>query len=152
MFAVSYAQGNSPPDRVVDTLYALFVIVWFASLVPLAAKIDLRQAPPIIRGANIAAAVLLPITLLASPTMVQGARQLPNVVRSWRPAYDARDRDLRAQLAAGKADVTVTPIAFAPKMFFWADLNADPADWHNVCVAKKYRARTVRRADPVVGS
>ena len=150
-FAVAYAQGLVLPGRILNVIYAVFIVGWLASMATLAPLAAANAASPngLTRAIQIAAGVMLAVTLLAAPNTLNAATALPHVLLKWRPAIDARDAAIRASVKAGRGDVILEPIAGRPVMLFWRDQPTDPNDWHNTCMAEFYGARSIAvRATP----
>lgn len=146
MFAVSFAQGTRPPGRIEGLMYAGFLVGWVAALAPLGliAGKDADAPGPLLRAINLAAAVMLPISLLIAPTTIHAVTDLPEVAAKWRPELDARLADIQARVKSGERDLVLQRIAYQPKQFFWTDVSSDPNFWVNQCMAIYYGADTVR--------
>jgi hypothetical protein len=143
--AAAYAQGSWLPMRILDVLYAVFVVGWLAAVSTLAPLAHANATAPnaFTRGLQLVAAVALPVTLLAAPNTLNAVRGLPRTVLEWRPAINARDHAIRAAVKAGSADVTLDPIHAQPMMFFWRDQPQDRTHWRNTCMAAFYGARSI---------
>lgn len=154
VLAVAYAQGSNLPPRALNTLYAVLLIGWIAALIPLGQILrnDISRQSEFVRGANMFAAIIFPITLLIAPNTLRAAFDLPDVVSHWHPSVISRDAEIRQLLLDGNQDITVEPLAPLPKLYLGGsgDITSDPADWRNGCVAKYYGARsiTIRASDP----
>ena len=99
-------------------------IGWVAALIPVCLLVESRAdiEGNVLRAINVVAAVMLPVTILIAPTTVHAAIELPAVIKSWRPALDARQRRIRELASQGHTDLVLAPIAFSPAMYFWSDL------------------------------
>jgi hypothetical protein len=107
---------------------------------------SLESKNALLRGINIGAGLLLPLSLIIAPTTASGIRDLKYVMANWHRAVVDRDQVVRLAVASGATDITLEPIDERPSLFFWGDLeNNDKGDgyWRNECVAKFYRARRI---------
>ena len=145
---ISYAQGIAPFARVLNILYAIFIAGWLLWLVAIGRLVagSLESKNALLRGINIGAGLLLPLSLIIAPTTASGIRDLKYVMANWHRAVVDRDQVVRLAVASGATDITLEPIDERPSLFFWGDLeNNDKGDgyWRNECVAKFYRARRI---------
>jgi hypothetical protein len=138
--ATTYSQGYRAPGRVQDMIYAVFFAGWLLTLVALA---PLAKPMP---SLNALAMALLALSLLTAPNTLQGAFDLKRTISESRPAQRERDRNVRAAVAAGSADIVVPYMADASRLYFWDPLSPDPTDWRNDCYARYYGARALRSA------
>jgi hypothetical protein len=149
-FAVAFAQGTEPPGRVTNLIYAALIIGWVGALAPIGrlAGADSETPGPIMRGINIGAAILLPVTLLIAPVTLKAAADLPAIATQWRPQLEARQQEIMKRAAAGERDLALSPITVDPKSYFWDDIGPVPEDWRNQCMAEFYGAKTLRTSAP----
>ncbi|MEQ1731872.1 MAG: DUF6056 family protein [Vicinamibacterales bacterium] len=142
VFLVTYGQGPAPA-RVMDVLYAMFIVGWMATLASIAKEPFIQPMAAFSRRLNILAGVMLPLTLMAAPNTMRALFDA-NVVRSyWYPAMEQRDAEMRTRVAGGEKDIQLTPITFQPRMFFWYELDPKTEDWRNQCFVEYYKGRTV---------
>jgi hypothetical protein len=147
-FAITvYAQGHEAPGRVRDIMYATFIGGWVASLIPLTALVsdtvsgDCKLRRPLQTGAL----ALFPVLLLIAPNTLYDIRDVPGIIRDWRPALQARYANLEKRAAAGETDIVVAQaVSTDPKAYRWDDLAVDATDWQNGCLAYYYKVRTIR--------
>jgi hypothetical protein len=148
VFVVAYGQGGTPPNRVLDIAYALFVAMWLGSIAAIPVSdtvLGYLEAPPT-RVLNVIAGVMLPISLVTAPNVSGGIADLHYVQTAMAPAIRMRDRDVRSRVAAGEKDLVLDPITYSMRLYFWYDLALDPADWRNVCFSQYYGVNSVRVA------
>jgi len=139
-FLISYAQGTVPPPRILNILYAIFIIGLFLWLVVIGGHVtgSVEKPNTLVRGINIAAGIFFPISLIMSPTMILGITELRHVVLPWERAWVEREEIIRKAVAAGATEIPLKPIGVHPSLFFWGDLDSDYADWKNECYARFY--------------
>jgi hypothetical protein len=148
-FCVAFAQGGGTlAGRVLNILYAFFIFVWLASIIAAAGRIrdSQSQANGLIRGINIVAGVLFPLSLLVSPTMISSVFELRYVILPWHQAVLRRDAYIHNKLSEGIRRIEVDPIAQHPSMYSWEDLESQQIPWNiwrNECFAKYYGAERI---------
>jgi hypothetical protein len=145
--AVNFAQGTPPFLRVLNIIYAAFVIGLIASIAAIgaAARASLDGHPS--RFLSLVAGIMLPVSLVTGPNMMRAMADLPKVVTAWRPAIEARDGDIRRRAAEG--DIKLAPIHDRPpRLFYWYELGSDPAEWRNACIARYYGVRSIAVPHP----
>lgn len=149
-FSVTFAQGQGAPLRVLNLDYAVLMIGWLVCIVLLSALAapSLREPTPLLRGLNIVAAIMLPLSLVFSPNVMTGLADLKMTAADWRPAIEARNAYLHERAAAGDQEIVIAPIPLQPRLFFWAELSENPRDWRNACVARDYGVRDIRVGAP----
>lgn len=148
-FCVAYAQGGGTlAGRVLNILYAFYIFVWLASITAVAHRLrdSLSQVNGLIRGINIAAAVLFPVSLLVSSTMISSLYELYYVIPPWHQAVLKRDTYIRNVIKEGKSEIGVEPIELRPTVLVWEDLETQQRPWNmwrNWCFARYYRAERI---------
>lgn len=153
LLAADYAQGVDAPARILNIAYAVFLIGWFASLIPLG-RLSSEHAVPdqsLGKALHLVAAVMLPLSIILGTNVMSGLSSLRKTVREFAPAVAARQVLMRAATEnnAHQGDpIGVSPITSNPKLFFWSDVTEDPEDWRNECFARYYRVRAVRLLKP----
>jgi hypothetical protein len=154
-FLVTLGEGQVPPDRVLNVLFATFIggwLVWLVAVAPhIPANVEAQNA--LIHGINIAAGVLFPLSLFLSPTMTSAVRDFRDTLK-WERAIAERDNSVRKEVADGELEITLEPIDIHPwlmkgshpSLFYWSDLESDDKHrgyWVNECFAKYYRAKRI---------
>lgn len=141
----AFAQGNVPSGRMLNILYAFFVMIWFFTMIASAqyVRAAFEQSASLLWRANIVAGLLFPLSLLVSPTMTMAAFELRHVSMPWHRAVEQRDRYIRTSVSAGKWEIELAQIPYQPQMYFWQELETDPGNWRNACFAKYYGADQV---------
>jgi hypothetical protein len=153
LIAADYAQGLEAPARILNIAYAVFLIGWFASLIPLGLLSSEAAVPKqsLGKALHLIAAVMLPLSIILSANVMSGLSSLRKTVREFAPAVAARQALLRAQTANNTRQgdpIELSPITSNPKLFFWMDIREDPDDWHNECFARFYNVKSVRLSKP----
>jgi hypothetical protein len=144
VLVVTYGQGVRPPFRVLNVVYSLLVVSWIASMAALPSHVRLAAKEGVVsRLVNVIAGVMLPLSLVTSPSVLRGIVDARWVLQDQVPALEARDREIRARVAAGETEISLDPISYSSTMFFWRELAADPRDWRNNCFALYYGAGSV---------
>ena len=150
LFAADYAQGSSAPARVLNITYAVFVIGWLASLLPLGllAKEAALPNQPVGKALHLIAAVMLPLSIVTGPNLMAGLSGLRKTAREFAPAVAAREVQMRTGTANASEPIELRPINSSPALFLWNDITEDPEDWRNQCFARFYGVRAVRLSKP----
>jgi hypothetical protein len=150
LFAADYAQGFNAPTRILDITYAVFLIGWLASLIPLGLLAADNSLPyqPVGKALHLIAAVMLPLSILTAPNVMAGVSNSAMTARVFAPAVAEREAQMRAGAAIGTKLINLRPINASPALFFWSDLSQDPNDWHNKCFARYYQVGAVRVSKP----
>ncbi|MFZ2030342.1 MAG: DUF6056 family protein [Vitreimonas sp.] len=143
LLLVNYAQGIPTPGRILNIVFAFFIVGCFVTLAAAAPLFRSQAESPVLRMLSIAAGIALPLALITSPNFLTAAADLKLAAGQWRPAVDSRDVAIRAQ--PGR-DVAVAAIPQHPRLYFWNDLSPDPAGWRNVCMSNYYRVHSLRAA------
>jgi Family of unknown function (DUF6056) len=150
LFAADYAQGSSAPARVLNITYAVFVIGWLASLIPLGllAKEAALPNQPVGKALHLIAAVMLPLSIVTGPNLMAGLSGLRKTAREFAPAVAAREVQMRTGTANASEPIELRPINSSPALFLWNDITEDPEDWRNQCFARFYGVPAVRLSKP----
>jgi hypothetical protein len=148
----AFAQGSSPSGRMLNILYAFFVMIWFFTMTAAAeyVRAAFDHSADLLSRANMVAGFLFPLSLLVSPTMTLAAFELRYVSLPWHQAVERRDSYVRTSVNEGNREIELTPIPYRPQMFFWQDLESQPGHWRNACYAKYYGADQISVAMPSV--
>ena len=88
----------------------------------------------------IAAVVLIGISIYALRGAYRTYGDLPRY-QLWASRWDARDTQIRADLATGARNLEV--VRFEKVIQWVGELSADPMVWHNVCAAGYYGAESI---------
>ena len=126
------------PERVLAYLHAVTLSAWFVAAWILRGRIAVNTAPASV------AAVTLALLLVTAPVIGRLLQNLPETVRTWRQDNEARWNAIRA---AGSDSHVAVPFfrSVAPLM---ADpVQPDPKHWSNLCVARYFGVRSIRRQD-----
>jgi hypothetical protein len=143
-FCVAFAQGGGTlAGRVLNIIYAFFIFAWLASVIGIAHRMrdSVNQANGLIRGINIAAGFLFPVSLVVSPNMVSALYELHYVIPSWHQAVLQRDVYIRQKIGEGATNIGIEPIELRPSVLVWEDLESQHRSWNtwrNWCFAKYY--------------
>jgi hypothetical protein len=125
--------------------FYLLVYGLIAALVPALAYARHARWRPLAAPALIVLAGLG--TAVVSTPLMADARQSSAI----RDKQAARDRMLREMSRENRADVTVPPIGLwpVPSTLHFVEVDADPSQWNNVCMAKYYGVRSISLEGPV---
>jgi hypothetical protein len=153
LLAADYAQGVDAPTRILNIAYAVFLIGWFASLIPVGLLSTETAVPDqsLGKALHLVAAVMLPVSIVLGANVMSGLSSLRKTAREFAPAMAARQVMMRAAAennAHQGGPIELSPIASNPKLFFWNDITEDPEDWRNECFARFYRVGSVRVSKP----
>jgi uncharacterized protein DUF6056 len=153
LLAADYAQGFDAPTRILNIAYAVFLIGWLASLIPLG-RLSSETAVPdqsLGKALHLVAAVMLPLSIILGANVMSGLSSLRKTAREFAPAVAARQVLMRAETGKNARQgnpIELSPIASNPRLFFWNDIAEDPEDWRNECFARYYQVRSVRLSKP----
>jgi hypothetical protein len=150
LLAADYAQGSIAPARTLDITYAVFVIGWLASLIPLGllARGTVVPDQPVGKALHLVAAVMLPLSIVTSPNLMAGISDLRKTAREFAPAVAAREVQMRTGTASAGEPIELRPINTSPRLLLWNDITEDPEDWRNECFARFNGVRALRRSKP----
>ncbi|GFE58493.1 hypothetical protein AOG1_23730 [Geobacter sp. AOG1] len=140
-FPPYWSMGINPPDRVVNLIYLLFLVVWLFNVVVITVRFDPRVFD-VIGGLRMAFVVplLVAYTLfllsLGHSNLVMVAGDLVSG-RSYR--FDRELRQRYAQIKADpKPDCEVDVLKYVPKSLFFSDIYFVNRDWINQSYADYY--------------
>jgi hypothetical protein len=145
-FALILAQGTPPPGRAMNFLYALFLFGLVLSLIPLGAYISdaVKHPNNFVSGINVAAAILLPLSLVLSPLGVKSIFEFRDFALSWKRELGVRAAFVKSDSGHGDQHLILDAIrARAPSLYFWHDLDVDANNWRNECYARYYGVGSV---------
>jgi hypothetical protein len=153
-FFVSYAQGTAPPNRVLNVLYALFICGWFLWMVTAARYIaqSFEASSPLMQAISVVAGIAFSFSLIMSPNVITGVVELRYFAVKWSREVAARDQLIRNEVNSGTETIVVQPISFKhPSLYFWNELEMDPSNWRNECVARYYGLKKISVEPGAIG-
>lgn len=155
-FALWWAAATNPPGRMLNMVYLVFLIGWFAAVLELLAKaaaggklvlIEETFPAPWRLLSNTAMALFAAVILLQSQARTAWEDLLYRA-----PGYDHAMHDRYARIAQAKQQpgseapaMVFQYIAQAPQILVYTDIQNDPGNWRNTCFARYFGLRSVRR-------
>lgn len=129
----------APPQFAPRNGFYMLIFALAAALIPLVAHARHARWRPLAAPALIGLAAIG--TAIVSVPLVADARQSSE----FRERQLARDRMLRELPRTGRADAIVAPIGVwpVPRTLHFVEVEPDPAQWNNVCMAKYYGLRSI---------
>lgn len=140
---IVYLQGGQPSGgRVLDLLFAAFMLLWFAAILTIRDRVpEGGEAAPHWRAG---AAGALALSLVTAPQFAKALQDLPEAMTGWRAAHDARWATLRAPSSPTMMVQDILPVP-APLQ---AQLQPDPTFFGNACLAQYFGIQSVRTIRP----
>lgn len=137
-FPAYWAMGSKPPPRAMAAIWVLFVLGWFAVLVPSAARWMVASGWHWSAERRLLAGKLLIAIGLYSQANVMPALGdlIGGDATAFRRESAARDEAAAEARANGEDSVVLPPLQARPAMLFIDDLGEDPSDWRNRAFAE----------------
>jgi hypothetical protein len=150
-FAVpTWVTGQELANRVLGSVYLVFLLGWFVVLFVFTRRADTAVAPPTSPRPVLSLAMLLfSLSVAATGNTRTALYDLVHRAPPWRHSLEQRYRLIRSAVAQGSSDVVVPRPPLRPATFFQgpADITADGSDWKNTCLANFFDVASVRYLD-----
>ncbi len=146
-FPAFWAMGHTAPDRTINTIYLLFLLGWFPSIVVLVT---------VFLGVNVRnwkipqellsiATILYIVCLTCQPNnLTKGTRELLTQAYPYHKEILRREKLVANALEQNSKDLVVPSISHRPSTIFFTDLKSNPGSWINRSYAEYWGLASIR--------
>ncbi|MFD2237519.1 DUF6056 family protein [Aureimonas populi] len=140
---VVYALGGLPYNRIINTAYTLFLLVWIA-LACLLANEFLRWRSIAPRSLLLASAAGIALSVAGSQNFLDAVREVVHLPETMRQIEARRQAILAADVGGV---LNLAPLRPQPAFVMMGDITTDPGHWTNDCYARYLGVPAVRLSE-----